>query len=256
MATTQGMCKNCGSLIVFDNRDDKCECVFCHMVFPSAEAVEILENPQNYTFPNEKIEESAETRHYYATPVYPDMVEKAVARDKTTKTGDSESKDKPNEFEVQAKDVKAPKKLVISLVAGIAAAVAIVVAIALPMYFSRKGMLDKITASIDTVFEGSVKVDTSADSDGYKKGYIVFGQTCQNVKIATKDEISSDTANDIFKKYCDLRNKSGNFSSDADSKVTLEIYTPKGIYKVTTNGAEYKEDEVIETTQSSETSAT
>lgn len=256
MATTQGMCKNCGSLIVFDNRDDKCECVFCHLVFPSAEAIEILENPGNYTFPNEKIEESEETRHYYATPVYPDMVEKAVARDKTNRSGESETKEKANEFEVQAKDVKAPKKLVIGLAAGIAAAVAIVVAIALPMYFSRKGMLNKITSSIDTVFDGQIKVDTSVDSDGFSKGYNVFGQTCQNIKVATADEVSSKTAEEIFRKYCDLRNKSGNYSSDADSKVTLEIYTPKGIYKVTASGAEYKEDEVIETTQTSETSET
>ena len=38
MATKQGMCRNCGSLVVFDDRDDTCECVFCHCVFPSAEA--------------------------------------------------------------------------------------------------------------------------------------------------------------------------------------------------------------------------
>ncbi|MBO4461009.1 MAG: hypothetical protein J5715_01055 [Clostridiales bacterium] len=248
MATIQGMCKNCGSLIVFDNRDDKCECVFCHLVFPAEEAVKILENPGDYTFPNEKIEETDETRHYYATPVYPDMVEKAVARDKTSsKKDDSDSKLKPNEFEVQAKDVKAPKSLVIGLIIGITAAVAIVVAIALPMYLSRTELKNKITTSIGQVFEGTIKVDTSVSDDGYSKGYSVFGQTCQNIKVATTDDVTQEKAKEVFSKYCDLRNRSGNFTSDADSKVTLELYTPKGIYTVTNASAEFKEDEFFET---------
>jgi threonyl-tRNA synthetase len=38
------MCRNCGSLVVFDDRDDTCECVFCHCVFPSEEAVKLLED--------------------------------------------------------------------------------------------------------------------------------------------------------------------------------------------------------------------
>ena len=41
MATKQGMCKNCGSLVMFDDRDELCECVFCNCVFPSAEAAKI-----------------------------------------------------------------------------------------------------------------------------------------------------------------------------------------------------------------------
>lgn len=254
MATIQGMCKNCGSLIMFDNRDDKCECIFCHLVFPAEEAVKILENPGDYTFPNEKIEETDDTRHYYATPVYPDMVEKAVARDRSTKKEESDTKIKPNEFEVQPKDVKAPKGLVIGLIAGIVAVVAIVLGISLPMYFSRNELKGKITSSISTVFDGTVKVDSSVNEAGYSKGYNVFGQTCQNLKVATADNITGDQAKEIFSKYCDLRNKSGNFTADANSKVTLEIFTPKGIYTVTADGAEYKEDEVVETTAASQTS--
>ena len=38
------MCKNCGSLIVFDDRNENCECVFCHCIFPGEEAIKILED--------------------------------------------------------------------------------------------------------------------------------------------------------------------------------------------------------------------
>ena len=54
MATKQGMCRNCGSLVMFDDRDDLCECVFCNCVFPSEEAAAILANPEGYEFKNEK----------------------------------------------------------------------------------------------------------------------------------------------------------------------------------------------------------
>ena len=117
MATKQGMCKNCGSLVMFDDRDELCECVFCNCVFPSAEAAKILENPDGYEFKNEKFEKNTEAgaKHYYSNPVLPDVVEKAVQRDKTSKTQKAEVKLKPNEFEISPNDVKAPKKLVIGM---------------------------------------------------------------------------------------------------------------------------------------------
>ena len=67
MATKQGMCRNCGSLVVFDDRDDTCECVFCHCVFPSEEAVALLENPEGHEFKNEKFEAKEGGKHYFVT---------------------------------------------------------------------------------------------------------------------------------------------------------------------------------------------
>ena len=55
MATYHGMCKNCGSLITIDDSKENCECVFCHCVFPRDEAEKILENPDNYSFANETV---------------------------------------------------------------------------------------------------------------------------------------------------------------------------------------------------------
>lgn len=57
MATYHGMCKNCGSLITIDDSKENCECVFCHCVFPRDEAERILENPDNYSFANETIDQ-------------------------------------------------------------------------------------------------------------------------------------------------------------------------------------------------------
>ena len=75
------MCTNCGSLVIFDDRDESCECVFCHCVFPAAEAVALLANPDGHEFKNEKYEAQEGGKHYYATPMQPDIVAKAVQRE-------------------------------------------------------------------------------------------------------------------------------------------------------------------------------
>ena len=118
MATKQGICKNCGSLVMFDDRDDLCECVFCNCVFPSAEAEQILRNPSGYEFKNEKFEKQEGGKHYFSNPVMPDIVEKAVQREKTSKSQSKDVKIKPSEFEISPSDVKAPKKLVIGMAVG------------------------------------------------------------------------------------------------------------------------------------------
>lgn len=129
MATKQGMCKNCGSLIIFDDRNENCECIFCHCIFPGAEAVQILENPDDYTFANEEIAESSESTHYYATKVNPDMIESAVARDRAMKAKEDSGSIKPSDFEISPNDVKAPAKLKAILIGATALLIIIIIAV-------------------------------------------------------------------------------------------------------------------------------
>ena len=91
MATNQGICKNCGSLIVFDERDEQCECVFCHCVFPSAEAIEIFNNPEGREFPNEKYEPNTSSVKHNVTRVYStESLEKSIAREELRKQNSPE----------------------------------------------------------------------------------------------------------------------------------------------------------------------
>ena len=244
MATKQGMCKNCGSLVMFDDRDDLCECVFCNCVFPSKEATEILENPSNYEFKNEKFEKQEGTRHYYSNPVMPDVVEKAVKRDITSKSQSDSAKLKANEFEISPNDVKAPKKLVIGMAIGAVAIVAIIVAIALPMYLSRKSLTESITADIDMIYATSDK-----DTDFEYKQINIYGLSCQYVKLGLSADISDGDAQQLYTNYANLRSsKSGKDSSD----VEMYIFTPDTIYFISKDGLtkDVQEPlEIIETTE-------
>jgi len=244
MATKQGMCKNCGSLVMYDDRDELCECVFCNCVFPTSEAAEILANPDKFEFKNEKIEKQEGAKHYYSSPVLPDIVEKAVKRDVVSKAQTDTAKLKANEFEISPNDVKAPKKLVIGMAVGAFAIVAIIVAIALPFFLSRKTLTEAITADIDTVFAAS---DKSFD---YKQ-FDIYGLSCQYVKIGVSADLTDEEAKQFYANYSKLRSdKSGNATGD----VEMYIYTPDTIFFISKDGFNKNVQEVLEIIETTEES--
>ena len=250
MATTQGMCKNCGSLIVFDDRNENCECILCHCIFPGEEAVKILENPDDYTFANEKIEESKENTHYYVTKVNPDMVESAVKRDRAMKAKEDAGSIKPSDFEISPNDVKAPALPTAIIIGSVALTVLLVIVISYPLFKSRMSLKADMRENINTVFDGVAEVDTSLDETGHAKGYSIYGQSCQNVKLSV-ESIDEATCKTLFVNYTDLRAEKANISGDKMSNVTMQIYVDNGIYTVTgSNGnvnVEFVEDEPVET---------
>lgn len=243
MATKQGMCRNCGSLVMFDDRDELCECVFCNCVFPSKEAVEILANPDGYEFKNEKIEKQEGSRHYYATPVMPDVIEKAVARDATSKKQADAVRLKPNEFEISPNDVKAPKKLVIGMAIGAVLAVVIIIAIALPLFLSRKSLTEAITADSDAIF--AIETDTEYE---YKQ-LNIYGLSAQYVKIGLSDGIDDTQAMKLYSNYTKIRaDKRGNASGD----VEMYIYTPDTIFFINAEGMTKDVQPVLEIAEPTE----
>jgi hypothetical protein len=229
---------------MYDDRDELCECVFCNCVFPTSEAAEILANPDKFEFKNEKIEKQEGAKHYYSSPVLPDIVEKAVKRDVVSKAQTDTAKLKANEFEISPNDVKAPKKLVIGMAVGAFAIVAIIVAIALPLFLSRKTLTEAITADIDTVFAAS---DKSFD---YKQ-FDIYGLSCQYVKIGVSADLTDEEAKQFYANYSKLRSdKSGNATGD----VEMYIYTPDTIFFISKDGFNKNVQEVLEIIETTEES--
>jgi len=226
------MCRNCGSLVMFDDRDELCECVFCNCVFPAKEAAELLANPAGHEFKNEKFEKTEGAKHYYSNPVMPDVVEKAVQRDKISKTQTDTAKLKPNEFEISPNDVKAPKKLIIGMAAGALVVVAIIMAIALPLYFNRKALKQAIIADIGNVFDNADTEETSFTNFDYKQ-FNIYGLSCQYVKLGLSDEITEDQAKTLYSNYVQLRTEK---RGEESGEVEMYIYTPDTIFFVTKDG--------------------
>ena len=236
------MCRNCGSLVVFDDRDDTCECVFCHCVFPSKEAVALLTNPEGHEFKNEKFEAKEGGKHFYSNPVMPDTVTKAVQREAVSSKSTDDLKLKPSEFEVSPNDVKAPMKLVIGFSAATVAIVLIILAISFPLYNSRTNLKKAIEADINTTFDSIEKEDASG------RQYSIYGQSCQNIKLSLPNGIDKATAQNYYNKYCELRaaKRDGNNSGN----VKMEIFTPDTIYYVSGEGVTDNVQETVVITES------
>lgn len=234
MASKQGICKNCGSLIMLNDKEELCECLFCDCTFPSAEALEIAKNPGAYTFPNEKQEKHEGTRKYNMTPVYPDPVPAAVKRAEAT----APLKVEKNPYEVSPDDIKAPKKTLWAAWGITAAVILLVVGITFPLYRDRMVHREALSTSISGVFT-EFSVDTTKE-DGYYSGFSLSGQTNGNLKVTTKDSVTNDDVLLTFENYAALRGeKYGIDQSDfADyyDAVTLKVYAANGSYSLDVSG--------------------
>lgn len=238
MATIQGMCKNCGALIVFDDRNEKCECVFCNCVFPSSEAIEIFNNPNDYTFANEKFEPTGEDKHLYSTRVFSDEgLEKAIKRDELARATKANGTAVKNEFEISPNDVKAPAKLVWGSIIALCVLIILVIVIGYPMRNSRIEATKKVSDNINQVFDGVLDVNTTLDN-GKTSGYIIYGQTCQNIKFVTDDAVNSENAETVYRNYSAVRSDALGRSEDLDKAVDMLIYASNGIFEVSYNGSE------------------
>lgn len=230
MANLQGICRNCGSLMIVDDRDSECECIFCNCVFPTSEALELLANPDGREFPNEKFDKTTEGKHHYTNRVYStESLEKTVKRQELTAANSTSTSSSNNEFELSPNDVKAPGKVVAIVSASIAALVVVSALIAFPRYNERTKLRENISSGISSVYEGLVDVDSSLNDQGFTKGYMISGQTCETVKLITDDEVDSETAIALFDNYCSLRSS---FYSGKNSEVTMTVYSSGNVFIV------------------------
>ena len=110
-----------------------------------------------------------------------------------------------------------------------------VIGIALPLKLNRDKLTNSLNAKMADVFNGIVEVDTSKDSEGFSKGYYIYGQTCQNIKVVVNGEVDKETAKKMFDKYTDLRAGELDSKADKTKDVKMEVYSPAGIYLIEGN---------------------
>ena len=245
MAITQGICKNCGSLIMLESREDQCECLFCNLVFPVAEAIALGEDSSGHVFPNEKYEKSDSVKKMTVTPVFYDPVPAAVKRaDQASAT----KKDAVIEYEVSPDDVKMPRKNLRVTLACTVAFIVIVIAIALPMNLVRNSNRSAMAANISTVFSGfEVKIE---NEDGHFAGFYLSGQRNHElVAVTTEGDPTEQDVFETFRNFAALRGEqyridSSNFSAFYGA-VSVTIIGESGAFVMSaSNEAELTVDSV------------
>jgi len=234
MASAQGICKNCGSLIMLNDREELCECLFCDCVFPSAEALEIAKNPGGYTFPNEPQPKREGVKKYNVTPVYPDPIPAAVKRAEVEKPVQKAEK---NPYEVSPDDVKAPKKIV-ALVSGITVGVILLVlAISWPLYSDRMNHRENLSEAVPGVCT-EFKVD-STKSGGYYVGFSLKGQSNNSLSLTTKNKVTKEEVLKTVENFANERAKEyGIGDSNRYDNVSLTVYASNGGFSISLSGAD------------------
>ncbi len=232
MASSQGICKNCGSLIMLNDREELCECLFCDCVFPTEEALKIAQNPKEYTFPNEPQPKREGNKRYTMTPVYADPIPAAVKHAEALAPIVVEK----NPYEVSPDDVKAPLKTILVIIGAVVAVIVLVIAIAWPLYAARTSHTKEITAEIgDRVFT-EFTVDAK-EEDGYFNAFAITGQRNEKIVVSTDDEdVTEEDVLTTFMNYAELRAETYGISesdfSDYYGVVSLTVYTPTKSYSM------------------------
>ncbi|MBP5417840.1 MAG: hypothetical protein J6Y58_10015 [Clostridiales bacterium] len=234
MATEQGICKNCGSLLMVDSKDELCECVFCDCVFPSAEAIAIYNNPDGVEFPNlpQPKRDSKGARHV-VTPVFENVVEKAV---KVDQAQNKETRKVEKLFEISPDDIKAPKKVKRIVYITTAACILLVLGISIPLSVIRHKHKANISENIPLcVTAAHISVDTESD-DGYAAGYKIYGQGNNNLALVSTDDVTKEQVVEAYKSFCAIRGEEYGYSADEAryyKGVVLTVYAPNGKFKMT-----------------------
>ena len=245
MATEQGICKNCGSLLMVNSNDELCECVFCDCVFPSAEAIEIFKNPDGVEFPNlPQPKRDAKASRHTVTPVFDDVVEKAVKVDKAV---NKEAKVEKL-YEVSPDDVMTPKKVKMIVYGATIAAIAIVLGISIPLCVLRTNHGKKIEENISRCINDSkMKVSMLVDG-GYATGYKISGQTNNKLSLVSSEDVDNEQVLAAFESFCAIRGEEYGYSSSDGahyySGVVLTVYAPNGRFTIEGKKDGVSEDQV------------
>ncbi|MBQ6270518.1 MAG: hypothetical protein IJK65_02290 [Clostridiales bacterium] len=241
MATEQGICKNCGSLLMVNSNDELCECVFCDCVFPSAEAIEIYKNPDGVEFPNlPQPKREAKAARHVVTPVFEDVVEKAV---KVDTAQNKETKKIEKLFEISPDDIKTPKKVKMAVYITTAACILIILGISIPLSLIRTKHNTEMGENMAACIEKSGLSVSSDVEDGYAVGYKIFGQNNNKLELVSTKDVEKEQVVKAFDSFCEMRGEEYGYDADDGAhyykNVVVTVYAPNGKFTIegSKNGA-------------------
>ncbi|NLA96426.1 MAG: hypothetical protein GX838_06260 [Clostridiaceae bacterium] len=223
MALKEGRCVNCGSLLYLDPEMPKGHCLFCDCVFDNEDAFRANENPESFTFPNEK------QPRYEGPSLTPGRARRgsAVPAPSVVPTPVEKKEDSYQLPEMKIPDLKIPVKAVVLYSALTLLILGISVAVAFPLLGKRNQRQEEVADKF------AKALDYAIDKE---KDIRVQEMTATEVVVILPQDISAQESIDLFNLYCQIRAdvvelKDSSFESEK-KPVTLRIATPGGGYLI------------------------
>lgn len=218
----EGICKNCGSIVFVDPKEENCHCLFCDCVFPGQEALEIAKDPSAYTFPNEKQPEYIPEGKGGQKANYDQAFRQAAQ----AKRAESAAKKRP-QYEIKSKslpDVNLSPKQVISMVAILVAIVALFLVLILPQTYKR----DQARRVIQDEFQTRLKASGLDPNIDYDKGFALSHMDNSRLDLVANKAISESDAEELFEIYCQAKQAADGESASPDSSpLSLRVAVPE-----------------------------
>lgn len=217
----EGMCKNCGSIVYVDPKQDNCHCLFCDCVFPTEEALDIIRHPEDFEFPNEEQPEyTGEEINPQQSKINANLNQQVEKREKKAK-----AKAKPK-YAVESKqlpDINLTKKQILSVVAIVAVIAGLFLLITLPQTIRRDNQRVEITDRLKT----ELSEQSYNEALDFNEGFAISRIRNSYVDIISAGDLSKEDAVDIFETYCktraDVMNIDLNETNKAYNDVVLRI---------------------------------
>lgn len=232
MATREGRCPNCGSIIQVNPEHDN-HCVFCWAPVDADQAIELGENAEGHVFPNEKYEEPDQDQKRQALSSYlnPAHFEAKPRRTNSSKPVTRKPEKKLSAAEQVAKinrpvpQVHLNKKALRAVLGTVAVVLIALVAISVPM---KLNSLDHHAALIKDL--ASVSKDV--------KDLSIKGLSNQYMTIVEKDDCTEEVARERMQAYSDAYRKAyGSAETQGlESGLELRVYGAKSSFLVKTEG--------------------
>lgn len=223
MALKEGRCVNCGSLLFLDPEMPKGHCLFCDCVFDNEDAFRANENPESFTFPNEK---QPKYEGPSLTPGHARRVTAAPAPS-VAPTPVEKKEDAYQLPETTVPSLKIPVKVIVLYSALTLLVIGILVAAAFPLIAKRNQRQVEITDKF---------VSLAAYHIDKEKDIRVQEMTGTEAVVVLAQDITAEEGIGLFNLYCQVRAEVVDLKEDSfksvKKPVTLRIATPGGGYLI------------------------
>lgn len=221
MATIEGKCPNCNSLLRLNEENETTTCIFCWAEINTAEGIQLGQDDTGHTYPNEEFPEPDEEKKLQALKAQGlggTIVNVGRKQNASVPEKRKEGKLTPREkVALQNKPLVKPycsKEHRIKIAVGAVLLVAVIVAAALPIYFVRENKRTVLREKLPTVI-----AETENDSH-----YAIEKQNNSVITIVSTEEVSEEKARSIFSQYAKTYAEVyGMDEKAAEAKVTVRV---------------------------------
>ena len=218
MALRDGLCLNCGSLMRVNEENETTSCIFCWASSNSTEAIALMEDDDDYEFPNESYPEpddKVKAEIFKNQSLGGGIVNttRTVSQNRrTTPKGKLTPKEK---VALQNKPIVKPyvsKRHKIGILIGIVVFIIVLAGIGIPTYFSRENKKAEIVAALPDFISFTNK----------KENFDIQRQDNHYISIVSTKEVSEEDALDTFENYAKIYSDVYNISLE-DAKKKIEV---------------------------------